>query len=623
MKKTMFATALLAGLSAFAAEETVHNGSELISAVGRLNQATDVIYLETGFYDVSTSEMSYESKAYYHLVPVKAKLVGLGASPRDVVVHGDGTHVVFYCNQASLQNLTVSNGCRQATWTGHGGGVCSYNAVHSNVVVTCCSNLATGNSQGGGASGGTWYDSLFCSNRTETAGGGGVYGGTYFGCVISNNYAKTSGGGACGVARMVNCHVCDNVAAENGGGLHMLNQACAITNVFVFGNSAGKNGGGLNAPARADITIHNCTVSNNWVSSVSVDANGGGAYLGTSDQIQVSDSKFLFNRLGGTGNRVNVYGAGVYGGTLTNSLIAGNAIVECGATGNKRGGGAYASTLRGCVVRDNFGSGASGIAMTGGKAYGCTFTNNVPSANSGYGLVSLSVVEACLISDPCSEINPVRCSFIGYTNGYYLAEGANVYASGSFDGLPYLVASSAFCATNCLFAYNRVKTAFFDRNNKNGTYELINCTVANNTGSRMFYAGNDAERTIRAVNTIFCGNTALSDGLPQNMFCDETANRYTLDHCAVGSTPARGSAQPIYSELSVLSTDNPKFAGKGSHPFELQRKSDLCGIGLVMDWMTGGTDIRGAGYPRIAGGKVDIGCYQCRIVPMGMTVIFR
>lgn len=622
MKKTVFAMALLAGLSAFAAEETVYDGPGLIDAVGRLKQATDVIYLATGFYDVSSSVMSYENNAYYHLVPVKAKLVGLGASPRDVVVYGDGMHVVFYCSQASLQNLTVSNGCRQATWTGHGGGVCSYNSVHSNVVVTCCSNLATGNSQGGGVSGGTWYDSLFCSNRTDGASGGGVYGGTYFGCVISNNYAISNGGGAHGVARMVDCDVVDNFAEQNGGGLN-LNGACSITNVHVYGNSAKKNGGGIWAQAIADIKIHNCIISNNCVTSDFADANGGGAYLGTSDLTQVSDSKFLFNRLGGTGNKVNVYGAGVYGGTLTNSLIAGNAIVDCSATGNKRGAGAYASTLLDCVVRDNFGFGANGIAMTTGKAYGCTFTNNVPSSNSSYGLLSLSAIEGCVISDPCSEINPVRCSFIGYTNGYYLAEGANVYASGSYGGLSYLVASSGFCATNCLFAYNTTKTAVFDRNNKNGTYELVNCTVASNVVNRMFYAGNKAEYAIRAVNTIFCGNTATSDGLLQNMFCDETDNRYTLDHCAVGSTPARGSAQPIYSEVSVLNTDDPKFVGVGEHPFDLQRKSGLRGIGSVMEWMSGATDIRGEGYPRMADGKVDIGCYQCRIVPTGMFVIIQ
>ena len=42
-----------------------------------------------------------------------------------------------------------------------------------------------------------------------------------------------------------------------------------------------------------------------------------------------------------------------------------------------------------------------------------------------------------------------------------------------------------------------------------------------------------------------------------------------------------------------------------------------------MDWMADATDIRGAGYPRLREGKVDIGCYQCWLKPRGTYLTFQ
>ena len=41
------------------------------------------------------------------------------------------------------------------------------------------------------------------------------------------------------------------------------------------------------------------------------------------------------------------------------------------------------------------------------------------------------------------------------------------------------------------------------------------------------------------------------------------------------------------------------------------------GWGLLLDWMEDGTDL--AGNPRLRDGKVDIGCYQCWLNPVGMV----
>ena len=45
--------------------------------------------------------------------------------------------------------------------------------------------------------------------------------------------------------------------------------------------------------------------------------------------------------------------------------------------------------------------------------------------------------------------------------------------------------------------------------------------------------------------------------------------------------------------------------------------------GVVEDWMATATDIRGAGFPRLRDGKVNIGCYQCWDPILGFSIIFR
>jgi hypothetical protein len=48
------------------------------------------------------------------------------------------------------------------------------------------------------------------------------------------------------------------------------------------------------------------------------------------------------------------------------------------------------------------------------------------------------------------------------------------------------------------------------------------------------------------------------------------------------------------------------------------------GKGLVQDWMSASTDIRSdAAYSRLRDGMVDIGCYQCHLIPAGTVVSFR
>mgnify|MGYP003330297509 CR=1 FL=1 len=59
-------------------------------------------------------------------------------------------------------------------------------------------------------------------------------------------------------------------------------------------------------------------------------------------------------------------------------------------------------------------------------------------------------------------------------------------------------------------------------------------------------------------------------------------------------------------------------------PYQPRRSSLVCGKGLVQSWMAETLDVRNdERYPRLRDGKVDIGCYQNWLDPMGLTITVR
>ena len=73
--------------------------------------------------------------------------------------------------------------------------------------------------------------------------------------------------------------------------------------------------------------------------------------------------------------------------------------------------------------------------------------------------------------------------------------------------------------------------------------------------------------------------------------------------------------------------ESPKFAsGKAAYsfapPYMLSPSSSGHKIGgIVLDWMATATDI--AGNARLSDGKVDMGCYQCTLQPLGIILVVR
>ena len=441
-----------ASLHAEAVTRDVSTAAELVAALEELNakDAGNVIRLAPGGYDVSPYAMRYFNRSYVeqttptsHIAAAKLKLVGTGATARDVVLYGDRSNRILVITGGGLENLTVSNGYTKAT---SGGGVqctSSSGVVSSNVVVTCC----TSSSSGGGAYNGTWYDSLFCSNSVYTSHGGGICCGTYYNCVVSNNYAKKSGGGGYYGLDLHDCTVVCNRSGESGGGVAGSNAAAGLCHVYggLIAGNAGSSGGGASWSVFHGGTV----VSNNTSTSNGTSAGGGGIYIGDSTR-----ADFVVDTVVCCNTAANM-GGGIYVAN-TNAVVS-NCLVRAN-TAETGGGIRGVGVVRDCVLAGNRASSGGGLyAGPGGVFFGLTITNNTCAKNGGGAYVgSGGAVTNCLVCGNESETTGGGAYVIGLFADSVVSNNLSQKSSGGVYGTN---SGSVFgLVSNCLIACNGART---------------------------------------------------------------------------------------------------------------------------------------------------------------------
>ena len=532
------------------------------------------------------------------------------------------TNCVICCNESVAYGGGLNGGlgyCCTITCNksqAYGGGVCEAE----------CHDCEISHNSSPGYGGGVYYEAklydcrVFGNASTGENGKNGSGGGVasngsathachIYGGVISNNTAATNGGGVYFCILHGGTVVCGNLAGNQGGGVYN-GAGTAATNTVICCNEAhGSNSGGICAYNSLAV---GCVVSNNFLnSSVDKAASGGGMYAGGG---LVIDSKIVFNRIANSSTHkdARAYGAGAYGGALSNCFIAGNAVIQC-ATTTRQGGGCYSSVLTNCIVVDNFVYDGLGTGINSGSAYGCVISNNASTGKAPAVRSTTRLVNCEIFGSLTAPRQMINCRVVGFTNGVVIAEGANVYTNGSFAGYDYLCEGEAY-ATNCLFAGNTTVYGIFHPTTTNGAY-FANCTVADNISQRIVYDANTTKPyPAELANCIVTGNKW--NGADRNMWYDTAHTNITLRNCLIG--PGRPSARVLHEENTVTN-GSPKFVADGSRDsYALKRSSPAVGQGLVQDWMTDATDIRqDPACPRLRDGKVDIGCYQCWLDPVG------
>ena len=529
---------------------------------------------------------------------------------------GFSTNCLFTANTAARGGAACSNECVSCEIVGneatYGGG--GYMGTFTNCIVSGNSAVRGGGTYGGSCIG---VDSLICGNRAtgvaKNDGGGGCYSGSYTDCTISNNLALFQGGGGY-AGTYTNCLIACNM---------------------VTGSVDNVSGGGLKSAV-----AYRCVISNNVIESFSTVASGatasGTARGAGAHETAIYDSTVVFNA--NYGSTYSTYGGGMFGGCASNTLITGNACYPAGSTSGKsiQGGGTHTTYLTNCVVRNNFTRSDTATGMNGGSANGCLISNNVGSTAGAYVVRQVYGLQNCEVVGVANIRNGpvVNCRFVNFTNGYFLAENENVimdsnmryHVSGPISRAATTSTSqeliySGFVATNCLIANNRTSGGLFYATSSLNLM-LHNCTIADNVCAYTFLNATNGTRAA-AANCIFVGNRTAK-GTAHDMNFPSAAKSYVaLTNCLIGSG-RQAIAVPEW-EVNTVTSDVPCFVkGEGRDYYALKYLSPARGKGLVMDWMTDATDIRqDPACPRLRDGKVDIGCYQCWLDPVGFTFSVR
>ena len=598
--KKKLGLSLLAGTLAMFAHGAVIdiNSGDVVALTNALSQyktSAHTIQLAKGDYDLSGIQMEEDGSEFgkTHLVVSGVKIVGMGESREDVRLIGDGTCRVYRMikdTYARLQNLTITNGYAKfvegVANSGHGGGIYGYPTV-TNCVITGC----RADKNGGGAYGYTYIRVCDILNNSAGGAGGGAFKPNYvINSLVRGNHASSDGGGihGDGIGSASDTDVIENTSGGTGGGISKVQ---TVTNCIIALNTSVHGGGGLYASPGTTRFAYDCTICSNKSTGAEYTASGA-VYGYNTFRGKVFDN---YARHGG----------GASYAILTDVEIYNNYAIGYG-------GGVYNSTATNCVIRDNFHG-------TGGNSYG-------------------SVLYGCDISG--TGVNggrAVNCEFHDIINGSVLTNHPFI-SNTSWSGHVYC--NTPVC-TNCLFRNNIIPdysyTMFCGVNDPKRSGFLVNCTVVSNKYGRTFGYMASETYPVYVKNCVFVWNQGHDTTAFRDIHSWEyvSSNGLRFANCAYGTATGRFAAGqisdladssdgPMYKFGTDRFPSDPGFAFKDAvHPFEPKRTSALRGLGAVENWMADATDIRGDGFPRLRDGIVDIGCYQCWIMPIGTVLSIR
>jgi len=431
------------------------------------------------------------------------------------------------------------------------------------------------------------------------------------------------------------------------------------------GGAAGKqNGGAIYAAGSSYTLVHGCS---NCVFRGCTAGQGGAT-------ANVSATDCLYEE-----NSVTGQGGAAYGNISTDtSGPATNQFIACVFRRNysaSSGGALYCNTaldtLRDCVFEANTSKGNYASLYTTNYTLitGCTFKDNVSVSGKYAGVAVTNLTDAGTIENCVFDNNTAKsannqgsqihyakqvtgCTFSGYGDMMAVAYDRCTFGGCTFDYYKSGGGMIVFDSTtggghlrNCLFTNNTV-TVIVD-NESAAQVEVANCTFVGNDmtkvddkGGFMFYAfrggtdPNDATKALPSTNYIV--NCVFKNNTRAGVRSDVSSYRTTTKV----STPALCILQnSIYEEIDDSCNDklkkidcikaDPKLVADSPRYAEapacmISRVSRGRRSGLLMDWMSvpGESDIQGT-WMVSADDKVDMGCYQCNLKPIGFGLFFR
>ena len=387
---------------------------------------------------------------------------------------------------------------------------------------------------------------------------------------------KSESGGveAGGNGTFTDCVFSNNYARNFGG---VFDQPKTVTRCRFVGNWA-ESGGVLRpmtASGKGPTLVRDC-----WLEGNSAAQNGGVSYYGC------TWSNCVF--VGNSANRGGVFGP-TYGhaNIATDCRFEGNAATESGSVAAD---GALAAATNCTFVGNATSVSGSGMVGTGAELIACTL-----AANTGMPLVVKATLRRCA----------VRGNVGNRANSNPLFSGCVFYSS--------LIAENLGGAHNMSQICSETGGA------------LYNCTVVSNAYQAENYsvAGGSV-----AVNTIFAGNRLLDKNGSFVRFQDLNANSLpgaltnALWTAMAGTVPGETAVGGgLVTEAALC------FADAAAADWSIRRKSVARNAGwsdAAYLEAVGATDL--SGQPRVFAGdgaQIDVGAYECCVVPMGFLMLVR
>jgi hypothetical protein len=367
-----------------------------------------------------------------------------------------------------------------------------------------------------------------------------------------------------------------------------------------------------------------------------------------------------------TGYNNDSYGAGAYGGTLSNCVLVRNIGGYCG-------GGAYASTLYNCTLISNKAAGGGGVyscilsnctltgnvggGAWGGTLYNCTLTGNTGLEGGGANGSTLydctltgntadmgggardSVLYHCTLTSNCirmgssgdgggvSRSTLTNCTLIGNWAQGSGASGGGGGAAGSVLYNCAIVSNtsagssggvSGGTLSNCTLIGNSA-TLYYGGGAYGGT--LYNCLIIGNQSGRE----GGGTRGCVLYNCTVVGNKAGGGSYPAGgVYQGEIYNTIVYSNTAGGTRKdTDGMTVTNYSCASDITpgggniTNAPQFVNAGSGygtnhvagNYRLNNGSPCINAGTNQAWMNGAVDLDTRHRRDRFSGIVDMGCY--------------
>ena len=293
--------------------------------------------------------------------------------------------------------------------------------------------------------------------------------------------------------------IINGLAQLNGGGMYIsLNTNITIQNCTFSDNSAGGQGGGIYSSYNSNIVVQNCTFSDN-----SAGDNGGGLNNAHNPNIAVQNCEFLRNSSGDSG------------GGLRNFSNANIVVQNCtfsDNSANDNGGGLSNSHNINLIVQN------------------CELSRN-SSGDSGGGLRNFSnaniVVQNCTFSDNSANY-----------------QGGGMYSSHNTNNI----------LQNCIFTENSADSGGGLYNRLDGNFMVQGCVFSGNSSEDSGGGMYNSETIMSVVteNCIFTGNSADFQGGGLYNFYN---NNHVLTNCTFSNNSA-DSGGGIFSYFSDITMKN-------------------------------------------------------------------